>query len=80
MNNKTANAGLLCRLADQSGCSYLSDLRTEIYRAEVRRQIRDIPANEYPLEEWREAAAYLVGEKNGCGRADKVKQAIIDTL
>ena len=79
MGEKMTNAGLLSRLAEETGCNYLSDLRTASLRHELLQRIRLISAEEYSLKEWRDAAAYLIGEVSGRDQA-AIRAAIIDAL
>ena len=56
--------GLLDELARRSGCLYLSDLRGADYRTELRKALFEIPEDQFQLEEWNEAAFYLLGIKD----------------
>lgn len=60
---KGSQTSLLEYLAECGGCSYLSDLRflRERERLCLLHEIRRLPENRFPVEEWNEALAYLSG-------------------
>lgn len=53
--------GPLEELAELTGVMYLSDLQKINYDL-VRRQIRNIDPDKYPLFQWQDAAKYLTGK------------------
>ena len=53
--------GPLEELAELTGVMYLSDLQKISYDL-VRRQIRNIDPDKYPLFQWQDAAKYLTGK------------------
>ena len=71
---------LLDQILRISGCSYLSDLRIREYRRDVCRSVEKIPAEEFSLEEWQEAAAYLTGEHRHYADPPAARQGIMDNL
>lgn len=73
-------AGLLERIAAESGCMYLSDLRGFIYRERFRIAVSHIPASDYSIEEWQDAACYMVGSKEEFKTAEEAKQRILASL
>ncbi|MGI5963296.1 MAG: hypothetical protein ACOX7N_06205 [Lawsonibacter sp.] len=52
--------GLLEYLAQQLGISMLSDLRNPMLRNELLQLIYQIPATQFPPQEWKEALYYLL--------------------
>ena len=52
---------LLDHLARLAGCQYLSDLRFPAAGAGLRRALLDTPAADFPEEQWRQAARYILG-------------------
>jgi hypothetical protein len=79
-NDQDDIAGLLERIAAESGCMYLSDLRGFIYRERFRLAVTQIPASDYPVEEWQDAAYYMVGSDDKFKTAEEAKQRILACL
>lgn len=72
--------GLLDELARRSGCLYLSDLRGVDNRTELRKALFEIPEDQFQLEEWNEAAFYLLGTKERFKTAGDARRAIDSAL
>lgn len=51
---------LLEYLAKRMGCAMLSELRRPELRSALLRAVRDIPAEMFSSEQWREALDYLL--------------------
>ena len=68
---------LLDHLARLAGCQYLSDLRFPAAGAGLRRALLDTPAADFPEEQWRQAARYILGGP-WPGGADRQRQALLD--
>ena len=79
-NDRDDRAGLLEGIAAESGCMYLSDLRGFIYRERFRIAVTQIPASDYPVEEWQDAAYYMVGSEEKFKTAEEAKQRILGSL
>ena len=71
--NENQMISLLDRLAGQLGCYALSDLRMPEYRNRIHDAIADIPVEEFPLLQWKDAAVYLTGECRDFEDAREVK-------
>ena len=54
---------LLDRLARENGTTMLSDLHGCISRIKIHDAVSRISSQEYPQEEWEEAAGYILGKK-----------------
>ena len=54
---------LLDRLARENGTVMLSDLHGYISRERICDAVEKIPPEDYTLEEWEEAAGYILGKK-----------------
>ena len=61
MSPKRKNIELIELLAEQAGCTYLSDLRLEDYRCRLEGCLQKMDIERYGEEEWAEAANYLTG-------------------
>ena len=67
----------------ESGCMYLSDLRSE---AGLNRQpcviqaVRRMDAQRYPLRQWQEAHQYMTGRPSGAGSPEGCKRELIALL
>lgn len=51
---------LLDHLAERMGCVMLSELRRPELRSTLLRAVKDIPAEMFSSEQWREALVYLL--------------------
>ncbi len=76
--DKNAKAGLLDRIAADSGCMYLSDLRNCIYKRCCRFVIAEIPADDYPVKVWVEAIGYMTGTEEDFKTAEEAKQCLLE--
>lgn len=54
---------LLQALAEEIGINYLSDLHSMQQVGNVYGVVCQLPAEKYSIEEWSEAAAYILGQK-----------------
>lgn len=61
---QSTQTSLLEYLAEQENCVYMSDLRflRGLDRAHLLHEIRRLPEDRFPVEEWNEALAYLFGQ------------------
>ena len=61
MTPKRKNLELIELLAEQAGCTYLSDLQLEEYRCRLEGCLQKMDIERYGEEEWADAANYLTG-------------------
>lgn len=52
---------LLELILQKAGLQYISDLSNGAKKESVRRAVKEIPYDQYDLEEWRETIYYLTG-------------------
>lgn len=78
--DKNAKAGLLDRIAAESGCMYLSDLRNCISKRCCRFVVSAIPASDYPVKVWEDAACYMTGSEEDFKTAEEAKQWLLKHL
>lgn len=71
------NEGLLERLAEETGCIYMSDLRGALMREQCMTLLSKIETSEYSEEVWRDAANYMTGKGAGADSAEEAKQRIL---
>lgn len=55
--------GLLELISFKTGCMYLSDLHQSHQLLFIQHAIREIPVEEFSLQEWNDAVEYITGEK-----------------
>ena len=70
----------LDRIAAESGCMYLSDLRGCVLKDRCRFAVTQIPAAEYPVKAWKDAVYYIVGTEENFKTAEEAKQRILEHL
>lgn len=75
--DKNARSGLLERIAADSGCMYLSDLRNCISKRCCRFVIAEIPADDYTVQVWEDAINYMTGTKEDFKSAEEAKQRLL---
>ena len=69
---------LLETLWRQVGCLYLSDLRTEPYNRLARLAAQTLRAGDFAVQEWNDAAEYLLGRgAGGYLSAEAAQRALI---
>ena len=78
--DKNAKVGLLDRIAAESGCMYLSDLRNCISKRRYRNVVAKIPATDYPVKVWEDAVRYMTGTEEDFKTAEAVKQRLLELL
>lgn len=78
--DKNAKAGLLDRIAAESDCMYLSDLRSGISKRNCRLVISGIPAADYSRKVWKDAACYITGTEEDFKTAEEAKQWLLENL
>ncbi|WP_259283358.1 hypothetical protein [[Clostridium] scindens] len=61
MTPKRKNLESIELLAEQAGCTYLSDLQLEEYRCRLEGCLQKMDIERYGEEEWADAANYLTG-------------------
>lgn len=54
---------LLQRITTETKCTYISDLSLLRNRECVRKVVESIPAEEYSIREWKDAAKYILGKQ-----------------
>ena len=67
----------------ESGCMYLSDLRSEAglnRQPRVIRAVGRMDAQRYPLRQWREAHQYMTGRPSGADSPENCKRELIALL
>ena len=52
---------LLETLQQRTDCLYLSDLHTDQFRRQALQEALAVPAEDYPLNQWRDTLSYLLG-------------------
>lgn len=65
---------LLEYLAEKLGCAFLSDLRESPSPGSMRKTIREIPADAFPVKQWKDAVAYLTGRDADFASAQEAKE------
>ncbi|ADL03259.1 hypothetical protein [Lacrimispora saccharolytica] len=78
--DKNAKTGLLDRIAADSGCMYLSDLRNCISKRCCCNVVAKIPATDYPLKVWEDAVCYMTGTEEDFKTAEAAKQRLLELL
>lgn len=68
---------LLEQLARDTGCAYLSDLHKQDIQAKLLAALSKVAADEYPLEQWNEALAYVAGYQKIYPSCEKAYQALL---
>lgn len=48
-------------MAEQAGCTYLSDLQLKEYRCRLEEYLQEMDIEQYGEKEWADAANYLTG-------------------
>ena len=79
-NDQNVKAGLLDRIAAESGCMYLSDLRSYVFKERCRFALAQIPAADYPVKVWEDAVCYMIGTAEVFRTAEEAKQRILEYL
>jgi hypothetical protein len=74
------NDELLDRIAAESGCMYLSDLRGCIFKGRCRFVVAGIPATDYSVEVWEDAVYYMLGKEEKFKTAEEAKQTLLKHL
>ncbi|WP_059005337.1 hypothetical protein [Bittarella massiliensis (ex Durand et al. 2017)] len=74
-----ASMGLLDTAAEFCG-TYLSELRRGATRQQVIPYLLQIPDDRYPLDEWNDALAYLLGAAEPCSSVAAVKDLLAASL
>ena len=73
--------GLLERIWREVRCPYLSDLRLDpAFRGRIAWAVGRIPAAAFSDGEWREALAYLTGEKTAGQEARALRGRLLEQL
>lgn len=78
--DKNTNDELLERIAAESGCMYLSDLRGCIFKGRCRIAVGGIPATDYSVEVWEDAVYYMLGKEEKFKTAEEAKQRLLEHL
>ncbi|MBC8584023.1 hypothetical protein [Youxingia wuxianensis] len=73
---------LLDRLADLFGCQYLSDLKLVSLHVSSReiQELMNLDETSYSLEDYTEAASYILNEEKSFSTIKQAKQAIVQAL
>lgn len=78
--DKNNREGLLDRIAMESGCMYLSDLRGSVRKECCHFAVLEIPAADYPVKNWQDAFYYIVGIEENFNTAEQAKQRLLEYL
>lgn len=63
-DNRTSSKGVLLeKIADELQCVCISDLKAEKLRSAIYWQLQNISPDDYSLEQWQEAADYLLEDE-----------------
>lgn len=68
---------LLERLAQDTGCVYLSDLHKQDIQVKLLTALITVVADEYPLKEWNDALVYVAGLREPCSGCEQAYQALV---
>lgn len=74
--NKKCQKNLLDVLKEAIGCEYLSDLHAKAYARKIEEVLCSIATERFTVEEWQDAATYLIGPKIQGDTAQQVKDAL----
>ncbi|MDO4270889.1 MAG: hypothetical protein Q4C72_08215 [Eubacteriales bacterium] len=69
--------GLLDRLAAETGCNYMSDLRSGAVLPRIGKTVCRIAPEEYELSEWLDAVQYICGKRPDTGSASEARAYLI---
>ncbi|WP_124065248.1 hypothetical protein [Clostridium sp. E02] len=78
--DKNIREGLLDRIAIESGCMYLSDLRGSVGKIGCRFAVSEIPATDYSEKIWQDAFYYITGIEENFNTAEQAKQRLLEYL
>ncbi|MEY8354147.1 hypothetical protein AALB39_12400 [Lachnospiraceae bacterium 54-53] len=78
--DRNVKDGLLDRIAAESGCMYLSDLRGRIFKGRCRFVVAEIPAADYPVNVWKDAVYYIIGSEEDFKTSEEAKQRLLEYL
>lgn len=76
----TSSAGLLDTLADRMECPCLSDLGSPTLRLRLIRTLSGMPAKDFSLQEWQEAASYLLRIETKFSSAEEARGFLLKRL
>ena len=73
-------AGLLDMLAEQTGCEYLSVLRSPKVFPLLSNVLHGVDQEEYSLSEWQDAILYITGKVSASKNAAQAKEYLCAQL
>lgn len=76
----SAKMGLLDRIAFESGCMYVSDLRNCTITSHCRIAVTIIPASDYPVKVWEDAVYYMIGIEEKFETSEQAKTRLLEYL
>lgn len=78
--DKNNREELLDRIATESGCMYLSDLRGSVGKVGCHFAVSEIPATDYSVKIWRDALYYIAGIDENFNTVEQAKQRLLEYL
>ena len=77
-NGKKTDGELLEYLAGQTGCMFLSDLRTDL--TQLREAVSAADTGSYPTNQWNDALHYLLHRQTDFSAASEAKSYLLANL
>ena len=70
---------LLLVLSEGIGCMYISDLRYVEDKGRINSKLKQLPPQDFPIEQWNDAVKYLTGQDKTFDSAIEAKEFLIKT-
>ena len=70
---------LLLVLSEGIGCMYISDLRYVEDKGRINSKLKQLPPQDFPIEQWNDAVKYLTGQGKTFDSAIEAKEFLIKT-
>lgn len=78
---KFENRGdLLGDISSAIGAGNISDQRLPVNRTRVLETVLHLESEDYPAEQWKDAAYYLTGSRGNCRTAEESKEDLCDRI
>ena len=68
---------LLLVLSEKAGCKYLSDLKYVVDKSHLKSELKQMPPQDFPIEQWNDAVKYLTGQSKTFDSVIKAKEFLI---